>query len=328
MPDPDHRAGLFPALLKHWRRQRGLSQLDLALAADVSARHVSFLETGRSRPSADMVVCLASSLGVPLRQANAMLRAAGHEPVYEESDSTLPAAVIEALALLKAHHEPFPLLIVDRTYRVLDLDRGALAVLGAVLDDPVPDGQVDVSGGAAHGLNLARLTFDPDGAQPRLVNFDQVGRQLLWRIQREVLADPDDGEIRDLLDELLAMPTSTRRGHPPLSLRLDRGPPPPSHRHHRPRRRSHPWGVANLNAPEHEGAGGQGPLVDGSHPRLAKIWHQWRATGRFGAIRTATSRDGRCPPGNDEAPGQGADLRSHQGTLRAPPTGFEPALPA
>lgn len=71
----------------------------------------------------------------------------------------------------------------------------------------MPDGRVDVSGGAAHGLNLARLTFDPDGAQPRLVNFDQVGRQLLWRIQREVLADPDDGEIRDLLDELLAMPT-------------------------------------------------------------------------------------------------------------------------
>ena len=86
MPDPDHRAGLFPALLKHWRRQRGLSQLDLALNADVSARHVSFLETGRSLPSPEMVLRLATTLGVPLRQVNAMLRSAGHEPVYDESD--------------------------------------------------------------------------------------------------------------------------------------------------------------------------------------------------------------------------------------------------
>ena len=89
MPDPDHRAGLFPALLRHWRRQRGLSQLDLALTADVSARHVSFLETGRSRPSPEMVLQLATSLGVPLRQVNAMLRAAGHEPVYDESDDAV-----------------------------------------------------------------------------------------------------------------------------------------------------------------------------------------------------------------------------------------------
>ena len=83
MPHPDHRAGLFPALLKHWRRQRGLSQLDLALAADVSARHVSFLETGRSNPSPEMVLQLAATLAIPLRQVNALLRAAGHDPVYD-----------------------------------------------------------------------------------------------------------------------------------------------------------------------------------------------------------------------------------------------------
>jgi len=207
VPDPDHRAGLFPALLKHWRRQRGLSQLDLALTADVSARHVSFLETGRSRPSAEMVLQLATSLGIPLRQVNAMLRAAGHDPIYDESDDAVPAAVIEALSLLKAHHEPFPLIVVDRTYRVRDLNRGALVLLGAILGDAVPGGPVDSTAVAASGLNLARLTFDPNGAQPRVANFDEVGRQLLWRIQREVLADPDDGEMRDLLDDLLAMPT-------------------------------------------------------------------------------------------------------------------------
>ena len=217
MPDPDHRAGLFPALLKHWRRQRGLSQLDLALTADVSSRHVSFLETGRSRPSAEMVVQLATSLGVPLRQVNAMLRAAGHDPIYDESDDVLPAAVLEALSLLEEHHEPFPLIVVDRTYQVIDLNRGALALLGAILGDPDSTRTVaptsteatspEPGAGAGVGVNLARMTFDPLGAQPHLVNFDEVGRELLWRIQREVLADPDDGEMQHLLDELLAMPT-------------------------------------------------------------------------------------------------------------------------
>lgn len=207
MPDPDHRAGLFPALVKHWRRQRGLSQLDLALAADVSARHVSFLETGRSRPSAEMVLLLGNTLGMPLRQINAMLRAAGHDPVYDEADDSLTEPVVVALDLLKAHHEPFPLVVVDRAYEVRDLNRAAVAVLTALLgaDPGVVAGDGDA---AAHlGSNLARLTFDPAGAQPVIVNFDEVGRQLLWRIQREVLADPDDGELRDLLDELLSFPT-------------------------------------------------------------------------------------------------------------------------
>jgi transcriptional regulator with XRE-family HTH domain len=207
VPDPDHRAGLFPALLKHWRHQRGLSQMDLALIADVSARHVSFLETGRSRPSPEMVVQLGTTLGVPLRQVNAMLRAAGHDPVYDESDDGVTPPVLDALTLLKRHHEPFPLVVLDRTYGVRDLNRGAQAVLSALLGLPPPDGPVDADTVASLGLNLARLTFDPDGAQPVLVNFDEVGRQLLWRIQREVLEDPDDGEIRELLDELLAMPT-------------------------------------------------------------------------------------------------------------------------
>lgn len=206
MPNSDHRAGLFPALLKHWRRRRGLSQLDLALIADVSARHVSFLETGRSRPSPEMVVQLASSLGLPLRQVNAMLRAAGHDPVYDETEEAIPAVVTSALTLLKEHHEPFPLIVVDRTYDVLDMNRGAARLFASILGDGVASPQ-DPTDVVAEGLNLARLTFDPNGAQPWLANFDEVGRELLWRIQREVLADPDDGEIQDLLDDLLAMPT-------------------------------------------------------------------------------------------------------------------------
>ena len=207
MPDADHRAGLFPALLKHWRGQRGLSQLDLALTADVSARHVSFLETGRSRPSAAMVLQLAAALGIPLRQVNAMLRAAGHDPIYDESGDTLPAQVIDALSLLKDHHEPFPLIVVDRTYRVVDLNHGAVLLLDAIVGSGASDHPVDAAAASPIGLNLARLTFDPLGAQPHLANFAEVATQLLWRLQREVLADPDDGEMRELLDELLDMPT-------------------------------------------------------------------------------------------------------------------------
>lgn len=207
MPNVDHRAGLFPALLKHWRGQRGLSQLDLALAADVSSRHISFLETGRSTPSAEMVLRLATTLGVPLRHVNAMLQAAGHEPMFEESGYTLPAAVVQALSLLKDHHEPYPLIVIDRAYRIRDLNRGALCLLAALLPGQLPQGALNATALANLDLNLARWTFDPHGARPYLVNFDEVGRALLWRIQRELLADPDDGAVRTLLDEILAMPT-------------------------------------------------------------------------------------------------------------------------
>ena len=207
MADVDHRAGLVPALLKQWRAQRALSQLDLALAADVSARHISFLETGRSLPSAEMVLRLAATLGVPLRQVNTMLVAAGHDPVYDEGAVEMAAPVAQALELCKRHHEPFPLFVVDHTYTVLDLNAGALALIGALLGLHSSVAPLDSAAVVALNLNLARLTFDPDGAQPALVNFDEVGRQLLWRIQREVLADPQDSDLHALLDELLAMPT-------------------------------------------------------------------------------------------------------------------------
>ncbi len=201
MPPIDSHAGLFPALLKHWRGKRGLSQLDLAIAAGVSGRHISFLETGRSAPSDKMVLRLAAALDVPLRHVNAMLQAAGHEPAYanDEGPQPLPDEIAAALRLMKDHHDPFPLIVIDRTYRVVDINAGALALFSAAVPDlPRSD---------PAGLNLARLTFDPKGARPALVNFDEVGRAFLWRLQREVLAEPDDGPLRELLDELMAMPT-------------------------------------------------------------------------------------------------------------------------
>lgn len=194
------RAGLFPALLRHWRTRRGLSQLDLALAADVSSRHVSFLETGRASPSAEMVLRLAAALDVPLRHANAMLRAADHPPWFPEPGpgEELPARVRSTLDLMKQHHEPFPLVVIDRTYRVLDLNVGAGAVLGAALPGLAP---ADLD-----GLNLARLTLDADVGAQVIANHAAVARELLWRMQRELLADPDDSDLRELLDELLTLP--------------------------------------------------------------------------------------------------------------------------
>jgi transcriptional regulator with XRE-family HTH domain len=206
MDPSDHRRGLVPMLLKQWRAQRGLSQMDLAIAADVSARHVSFIETGRSLPSVEMVLLLGATLGVPLRQINTMLIAAGHDPVFDETAGAIPAPVREAIDLLKSHHEPFPVIIVNHTYEVLDLNQGAMAVIAAILGF----GPGQAIGGdelSAMGLNLARLSFDPAGAQPFIVNFDEVGRHLLWRIQRQALANPDDEGLGALLDDLLSMPT-------------------------------------------------------------------------------------------------------------------------
>lgn len=232
MTPAEQRSGLVPALLKQWRSRRGLSQLDLAIAADVSARHISFLETGRSLPSAEMVLLLGSTLGVPLSQVNAMLVAAGHPPAFDESNDGIPEQIERAIELLKAHHEPFPLIVVDSAYNVIDMNLATVAVIGAILG---PRGPVSppTSGLVEHqAINLARLTFDPAGAQPFITNFDDVGRQLLWRIQREVLADPDDPELRALLDELLGMPTVSPRwrqadlsipSEPALVLHLSRG---------------------------------------------------------------------------------------------------------
>ena len=224
MTSADRQAGLFPAMLKYWRGKRGLSQLDLALTAEVSSRHLSFLETGRAKPSQAMVLRLACALDVSLRQANAMLRAAGFPARYPEpGPDRLPAQLVEALALMKAHHEPYPMLVLDRRYDILDMNAGAAALFGALLrpQDPAHDTQPhdaqphdtqpheqdqadEPQGPARH--NLARLTFS-QALRGTLLNAAQVRQALLWRIQREVLDEPDEGPLAELLEELLQSPT-------------------------------------------------------------------------------------------------------------------------
>lgn len=192
--------GLFPALLRDWRTRRGLSQLDLALASGVSSRHISFLETGRSIPGDEMVLRLAAALDVPLRQVNAMLRAAGHAPRYPEPEpgEELSEQVRTALDLMKHHHEPYPLVVIDRNYRLLESNAGAVAVLNAAIAGPAALG--------LDGLNLARLTLDPEVGGRIIANYEVVARELLWRMQRELLSDPENIPMRELLDEALRLP--------------------------------------------------------------------------------------------------------------------------
>jgi transcriptional regulator with XRE-family HTH domain len=202
------RGRLFCALLKYWRHRRGLSQLDLALAADVSHRHLSFLETGRARPSRDMVLRLASMLDVPLRDQNALLDAAGFEPAYPEPafGADLPDTIKLTLKHMFEQHEPYPLVVVNRAYDVLDANRGAA--------------QLFVQGGApalAEGqrLNLYRMLFDPAGVRPHVVEWQRVARALLSRLHREALARPDDSTLSSLVHELLEYPDVPREWRQP-----------------------------------------------------------------------------------------------------------------
>ncbi|MGH1493460.1 MAG: helix-turn-helix domain-containing protein [Acidimicrobiales bacterium] len=189
--------GTFRALLRFWRSQRGMSQLDLGLAADVSARHISFLETGRSRPSIEMVGLLGEVLDVPLRNRNELLRAAGFEPSYPEPslDELLASPLGEAIDAMLKHSEPYPLMVVDRWYRLVQTNSGGrklLSLAGADLElEP--------------NLNLLTILFDPE-LRPAVSNWDEVAGQILRRLQRSVLRQPDSEELNQLLADLLATP--------------------------------------------------------------------------------------------------------------------------
>jgi len=183
-------------LLRDWRRRRRLSQLDLALEAGVSARHLSFLETGRSRPSREMVLHLAERLDVPLRDRNQLLLAAGFAPAYGERGLDAPALapVRDAIARIVDGHEPFPAVVVDRWWNLVAANRGmTLFTAGAapeLLEPPV---------------NVLRLALHPGGAAPRLANLAEVRAHLLDRLSRQV-ALTGDPRLAELQAEVRAYP--------------------------------------------------------------------------------------------------------------------------
>jgi transcriptional regulator with XRE-family HTH domain len=183
-------------LLRSWRRRRSLSQLELALDADVSSRHVSFLETGRSRPSREMVLHLAEHLDVPLRERNTLLLAAGFAPLYGER--ALDAAEMEpvrvALDRFLRAHEPYPAVVLDRGYELLASNDATQLLIGdvapALLEPPV---------------NALRLTLHPDGMAPRIVNLQEWSAHLLMRLHRQAQATGDPA-LMSLYDELCEYP--------------------------------------------------------------------------------------------------------------------------
>lgn len=175
-----------------------MSQLALALAADVSARHVSFVETGRSSPSRAMVLRLCDVLEVPLRERNAMLEAAGYARLYHESELTGPELedVRRVLEFVLERHEPYSAVVVDRGWDVVMANGGHARMLEFLLGDRADDPVTS---------NLLDLTFDPDGVRPFIVNWNEVARVLLDRVHREHSAWPSD-TTRALLERLLAYP--------------------------------------------------------------------------------------------------------------------------
>jgi transcriptional regulator with XRE-family HTH domain len=183
-------------LLREWRQRRRLSQLDLGLQASVSARHLSFLETGRSNPSAEMVVHLSEQLDVPLRERNQLLLAAGYAPLYAQRDLDAPemGPVRDALEQLLHAHNPNPAVVIDRHWGLI-LANDAIALL---TDDVAP-----------HLLeppvNVLRLSLHPDGMAPRIVNLPEWRAHLLDRLGRESIISGDPA-LAALHQELAAYP--------------------------------------------------------------------------------------------------------------------------
>ena len=195
-------------LIREWRQRRRLSQLDLAIAANVSSRHLSFVETGRSRPTSEMILHLAEHLDVPLRDRNALLLAGGFAPVYPERGLAEPElhAVKNALKRVLDGHEPYPAAVVNRWWELVDANAGIALFTGDVrpelLEPPV---------------NVLRLSLHPDGMAPRIANLPEWRAHLLARLHRQAEATGDP-RLFSLYSELEAYPggQGDQGAQPPL----------------------------------------------------------------------------------------------------------------
>jgi len=183
------------AQLRHWRTRRRLSQLELALAADVSTRHLSCLENGRSAPSREMILRLARRLDVPLRERNRLLTAAGYAPMFvaRALDDPAMAAARQVVELVLRAHEPFPALAVDRHWNVAMQNRAVALLLDGVAADLL-----------APPVNALRLSLDPRGMAPRIANLGAWRAHVLHRLGQQIAASGDE-TLRQLADELAAL---------------------------------------------------------------------------------------------------------------------------
>ena len=191
----------FASKLRAWRQKRGLSQLDLALQADVSQRHVSFLELRRTAPSRDMVLRLCAVLDLPLREQNALLLAAGFAPVWRRSalGTTGTAMLDRALDFMLEQHEPFPAFVVDRHWNLLRANRGGQRFAGFLLDSPPFEPDPD------QPVNLADAFLAPEPMRPLFTNWREVVHHFIRGVRADALMDGTE-ETRALFDRLLGYP--------------------------------------------------------------------------------------------------------------------------
>lgn len=188
--------------IRHWRRHRRMSQMALALEAEMSTRHLSFIETGRSQPSREMVLRLAETLDVPLRGRNALLLAAGYAPLHAERalDDPQLAGARRAIDLVLKGHEPYPALAIDRHWTLIAANAALSRLIGAaalhLLQPPV---------------NVLRLSLHPEGLAPAIRNLGEWRGHLLERLRRQIAATADPS-LATLLAELSAYPTREGAG--------------------------------------------------------------------------------------------------------------------
>jgi transcriptional regulator with XRE-family HTH domain len=180
------------SLLKTWRERRRKSQLDLALDAEISTRHLSFVETGRARPSREMILLLAEQMEIPLRERNKILIAGGYAPVYTEKslDDVSLTAARQAVELILKGHEPFPALAVDRHWNMVAANRTVPLLLGDVAPELLRP-----------PVNVLRLSLHPRGLAGRIANLGEWGDHLLARLRKQV-EETADPELEELLKEL------------------------------------------------------------------------------------------------------------------------------
>ncbi|MFJ1925206.1 MULTISPECIES: helix-turn-helix domain-containing protein [unclassified Streptomyces] len=183
-------------LLRSWRERSRISQLELALRADSSARHISFIETGRSRPSEEMVLRLAEHLDVPVRERNALLVVAGYAPRYTETALDDPAmgALREGMDRLLQGYDPYPALVVDGMYNVVAANEGIARMTAGVAEHLL-----------APPLNAMRLTLHPEGLAPRIRNLREWRADLLAQMERQI-ALVRSAELRELYEEVAGYP--------------------------------------------------------------------------------------------------------------------------
>jgi transcriptional regulator with XRE-family HTH domain len=206
MPGPGNAHGsevTFGAILQSWRKARQLSQLALANDAEISPRHLSFVETGRARPSREMVLLLASALDVPLRERNTLLLAAGFAPMYAETNLDAPklAPVRAALDAILRQQEPFPAVVMNRHWDIVTSNQAASRFFAFLLA-----GQGQQTGAPA---NVLRMMLGPAGVRSFVANWDDVAQALVRRVHREAVGGVPDQETRKLLAEVLAYPGVT-----------------------------------------------------------------------------------------------------------------------